>query len=289
MRATAWRNALPGSIAVLLIAGAAWAQPGGTARPGPGEPRILAPRDPSRPPEDEKDQVRLRQADRARYDSRRGLWGLSGNIVFEDEGVELYADEANYNENDETAACAGHLRIVDKENVITGDTLQADFDAEIAIIEGHVKIVTTKTVVQPRPENGEPPAEGKEPEQRITTVTCDKIVYTYTEGQRRAVATGNLKAVQEDKTITASKADYDREKDIVVLSEPVKITMDNGSAFECKRATISVTDNWVDMEGFTGIAIRNKKTPAATPAAGGEAPAPGGPTPPPAQPPPPAG
>jgi lipopolysaccharide assembly outer membrane protein LptD (OstA) len=252
-----------------LLCAATWAQPAGAARPALPEPTKLAPREPGeKPAQKDKDQIRVRQAERARYDSKRGLFYLSGNILLEDEDVKLYADEANYNENDDTAACAGHLRVVDPENTITGDAVSADFEAEIAIITGSVKIVTTKAIVAQRPAEGEAAKPDEPPKQRVTTITCDKIVYTYTEGKRRAVATGNLKAVQEDKTVFAPEADYDREKDIVVLGEPVKISMENGNQFECKRATISVTDNWVDMEGFSGIAVRTKKTPTETPPAG---------------------
>jgi lipopolysaccharide assembly outer membrane protein LptD (OstA) len=275
MSAKAVLTASVSLVGLWLLGVCAWAQPGGAARPALPEPTRLAPREPGQAAaKRDNDQIRVRQAERARYDSRRGLFYLSGNIVFEDEDVKLYADEANYNENDDTAACAGHLRVVDPENVITGDAVSADFEAEIAIISGNVKIVTTKTIVEQRPAEGEAAKPEGPPKQRVTTITCDKIVYTYTEGKRRAVATGELKAVQEDKTVYAPKADYDREKDIVVLGEPVKISMENGNQFECKRATISVTDNWVDMEGFTGVAVRTRKTPAGQPPAGGAPPAP---------------
>ena len=108
--------------------------------PATGEPRQLAPRDPARPRDDQR-QVRINHAERARYDSARGLFYLFGKVEFQDEDVKLFCDEATYNENDDTAACAGNLRIVDGENVITGNVINADFEAEIINIEGNVKIV----------------------------------------------------------------------------------------------------------------------------------------------------
>ncbi|MCE5218882.1 hypothetical protein LLH03_17850 [bacterium] len=246
---------------------------GGSPTTRAGEPRKLAPRDPSKPA-DKSQRVRVRNADRARYDSARGMFYLFGNVLFEDEDeVKLYCDEASYNENDDTAACAGHLKVTDKDNVITGDLINADFDAEIVNIEGNVKIVTTKAT---KKKEGEKTSE----EKRVTTITCDKIVYYYTTGKRRAVATGNLKAVQEDKTVLAPRADYDREKDLITLGDKITIKMENGNEFECTRATIGVSDDTVDMEGITGIFFRDKnkekgtQPPATTPTPAPPAPAP---------------
>lgn len=238
----------------LLFAVAAHAQPAPGATPRTGEPRRLAPREPDKK-KDDKRQVRINHADRARYDSARGLFYLFGKVQMSDEDMKLYCDEATYNENDDTAACAGNLKIIDGENVITGNLINADFEAEIINIEGSVKIVTTKTLKS---------QEEEEEEKRITTITCDKIVYTYTEGRRFALATGNLKAVQKDKTVIAEKAEYDREQDIITLSSPgsgsVVIKMDNGNEFTVAKVIISVTEDWIDMEGgLAGIIFRDDK------------------------------
>lgn len=229
---------------------------GGSPTTRAGEPRKLAPRDPSKPA-DKSQRVRVRNADRARYDSARGMFYLFGNVLFEDEDeVKLYCDEASYNENDDTAACAGHLKVTDKDNVITGDLINADFDAEIVNIEGNVKIVTTKAT---KKKEGEKTSE----EKRVTTITCDKIVYYYTEGKRRAVATGNLKAVQEDKTVLADKADYDLEAGSVVLTatEKVKVDTAKGTHIEATSITISAEGDLVSMQGLGGIVVHDKKTP----------------------------
>lgn len=255
----------------LLAWSMAFSQPAGT--PGKtGEPKKLGTRNEKK---NESSQVRINKANRARYDPTRKLFYLVGDVEFQDEDVKVNCDEATYSEEDDTAACAGNLRITDPENVITGLFVNADFGAEIVSIEGDVKIVTTK---RPKSENSQ---EGNpDQEKRVTTITCDKIVYVYTEGKRHAVATGNLKAVQKDKTLVAQRADYDRETDIIVLGDAVKITMENGNEFNATRATISATEEWVEMEGFTGIAIREKKKPAEStsgpPGGGTPAPPPAG-------------
>lgn len=257
-----------GVCACLVIAVAIHAQQPPGATPRTGEPRRLAPREPDRK-EEKKRQVRINHADRARYDSARGLFYLFGKVEMQDEDLKLYCDEATYNENDDTAACAGNLKIIDGENVITGNLINADFEAEIVNIEGNVKIVTTKTLRSQENDQDE--------EKRVTTITCDKIVYTYTEGRRFALATGGIKAVQKDKTVIAERAEYDREQDIITLSAPtsgnVVIRMDNGNEFTVAKVTISVTEDWIEMEGgFQGLFIRDDDRDEDAPAA--ETPAP---------------
>jgi len=268
LRVSRWLG-LMGAMAALLgaVACVGYAQPASG-----GKPRVEDPKRLGEPKKKEKkdDEVRIDNADQGRYDANRDLFYLSGNVVFRDEDVKLYCDEASYNGNDDTAACAGNLRIVDPENTITGLKMNADFDAEIANIEGNVKIVTTKT---PKSQENRDREEGKEPKKRITTITCDKVVYYYTEGERRAIATGNVKAVQEDKTVTAQRADYDREKDVVVLGTKVTFTMENGNTFVCRKATISVTDDWINVEGMDNGVFKREKKEAdegseSTPAAG---------------------
>ncbi|MDI9583580.1 MAG: LptA/OstA family protein [Acidobacteriota bacterium] len=235
----------------------AWAQGNAGLSTDVGTPRKLAPRDQTEPKEQKK--VRINHADRARYDSARKMFylyrdktGSKGPIEFQDDKMKLTCDEAAYNETDDTAACAGNLKIVDEDSVITGAHIYVDFDAEIARIEGSVKIVTTEKV---KPKEG----EGGKEETRVTTLFCDLVEYTYTEGKRRAIATGNLKGTQEDKTVFSPKADYDLEKEIVVLSPPVRIQLDNGSEFTTDGATISTADDWMETGNITGFFIRDKE------------------------------
>lgn len=259
--------AAAGLLCVLLGPVGLWAQTTGTQVPNTGEPTKLGPRDTR---EKKSNVVRIEHADRARYDSKRGLVYLFGNVQFQDEkDVKLFCAEATYNKNDDTAACAGSLKVVDPDNTITGELMKADFGAEIVEIQGSVTIVTTRGPKEK--------AEGGEQKKRTTTITCDKVHYVYTEGKRHAIATGNLKAVQEDKTATAEKAEYDIERDLITLTGPIKITWQNGDWCECTKATISVGDEAVeDMEGFRGIFSREKKTEAESKPATPSAPSGGG-------------
>jgi len=213
-------------------------------------PEKLGPRD--KGASKDADELRISNANRSRIDTRRNLYYLWGNVQFQDKEMSVVCDEASYNQNDDTASCAGSITMKDAESVITGTRVNADFGAKIIIVVGGVKIVTTKAA---KAEDG----KADSAEQRTTTITCDKLQYYYTEGKRRAVATGNVKAVQKDRTVIAQRADLDREQDIITLGDDVTITMDNGNEFHCTKATVSTTEDWVNMDALKGKVVREKK------------------------------
>jgi len=233
----------------LTVAVACMAQ---APKPKVGTPEKLGPR--ADKGDKKPDEFRIKNADNGRMDTRKKMHYLWGNVEFEDKDIAVVCDEAYYNEKDDTARCAGHLKVTDSESVITGNDLNADFGAEMAVVTGKVTIVTTR---EAKREEGE---GGGATEKKVTTISCDRLNYSYGEGKRRAIATGAIKAVQDDRTVIAQKADYDREKDIIVLTDDVTITRDDGSVFHCKQVTVSPTEDWIQMQGgFKGTVVRDKK------------------------------
>lgn len=230
--------------------------------PAPDTPRVpapqkLGPRDPNAPKEE--GQFRIKNADRGRYDTKRGLFYLWGHVIFQDKDVTVECDEASFNEPDDTAACAGHIKMNDSESEITGELVNADFGAEIVNIMGNVKIVTTKSAKKEETAPGANTEGAKPEEKRVTTITCERIQYYYTEGKRHAVVTGLIKAVQKERTITAQHADYDRERDVITLGDDVTITREDGSEFHCTLARVGVSDDSIEMQNLSGKGIRKKK------------------------------
>jgi lipopolysaccharide export system protein LptA len=223
------------TLMALAIAWPAAAQPPGAPDTDLQPPEKLRPRDDEKPQEKKK-RVRINHADIAYGDMARDMWypyteeeNSKGQIEFQDEDTKLFCDEAIYNENDDTGACAGHVKIIDEETVITGDHVNADFDAEVVVIEANVKVVSTETLEDEKDEEGNP-------KKRVTTIWCDSIEYTYTE----------------------DKADYDLEKEIIVLTHDVTITTDDGDEFKCREATISTVDEWVHLRPLSGFIARDR-------------------------------
>lgn len=229
---------------------------------------------------EEEEPVHIENADLMQYDPEKELYFLTGNVHFRHRDAHLYCDEAEYNEADDTARAVGHLKLVTPDSTVTGDLITADFDQEVAEVTGNVRLVTQrkkeaeaeeKPADEAEPANAGPEAEkpndeaDKEPKkldeyrEKLTTVTCERIRYWYEE--KRALGTGNVVAVQEDKTCYADEATYLEDEDTLTLvGKPVRVVMENGNRFQTNKVVVDVEGDRIWTEGpFSGIFKREKK------------------------------
>jgi lipopolysaccharide assembly outer membrane protein LptD (OstA) len=231
--------------------------------------------------EEEEEPVHVENADHMRYDAEKGLYFLTGNVHFRHKDGQLYCDEAQYDEENDTARAVGHLKLVTPDTTVTGDLITADFDEEIADITGNVRLITQrKKKTEDEKQEGAEKAEGAEPKpedagaeegdekpkkldeyrEKLTTVTCEKIRYWYEE--KRALATGNIVAVQEDKTCYADEGTYLEEEEMLTLvGSPVRVVMENGNRFQANQVKVDVASDRIWTEGgpFSGFFKREKK------------------------------
>ncbi len=230
----------------------------------------------------QEERVRLEWADEMFRAKSAHTYYLKGNVRFSHEDVVLYCDKAEYYDEDhpdkpDTAKCVGNLKVVDPEATITGDLITADFDAKLAVITGNVRIVAQKKDEEEEAASETAPAqqqpveekggkvEDKEPERledyakKLTTITCDKVDYYYDEDVKRGIATGNVKAVQEDKTAWADQAIYERIPDEITLTGNVRLKTDEGDEFHTPKAVISIADDWIRAEKVSGITFHREE------------------------------
>lgn len=231
----------------LLAAGSAWAQAEAEETGGLAE---------------DEDRARIESADLLRYDPTEGMYYLTGNVVFSHRDIKLYCDEAVYDYDENSAEAKGNPRIVGEDTTITGTVVEADFDDEIATVADHVTIVTQRKRENGEQQTDEGGSNGEEPRhiedywEKLTTITCDRIVYEYAEDVKRGTATGRVKAVQEDKTCYADQAVYEELKDLITLTGDVRVLTDKGDEFRAPKAVISVEEDWIRAEQVTGVGKR---------------------------------
>jgi lipopolysaccharide assembly outer membrane protein LptD (OstA) len=263
-------------------------------------------------PDDKDDRVFIEHADTMRYDPATKTYHLRGNVVFANRDMKLYCDQADYREDADTAKAVGHLRVTDPNSVITGDLIEADFGKEIAVITGHVTIITQKKANKTEPgqaagslekpgKNGAPAAgggngntpsgeasaakpkqEGEGPEhledywENKTTITCERVEYYYNDDVKKMIATPRVKAIQEDKTVWADTAIFEDIPRLVTLTGDVVLITEKGDEIRCRKAVVSVDEDWIQAEGIKGVTLRKDKkkgeesqpapAPAGTPA-----------------------
>jgi lipopolysaccharide assembly outer membrane protein LptD (OstA) len=260
--------------AVLLALRVAAAQ--GQPPPEPPDTKAAAPEGaaPAKEPKKSDEPVHIEHADLMSYDPEKDLYFLSGNVHFRHKDTHLYCDEAQYSEVEDTARATGNLKLTQPETTVTGDLITADFEEEVADIVGNVRLVTQKKKKEEAPAEGEaapkadepPPAERadasddrwEEYKEKLTTVTCDQIRYWYEE--ERALATGHVVAVQEDKKVYGDEAEYVEKDDLLTIKgNPVKGVMENGNQFTTPWVKVEVEGERFWTGGFSGTFKREKK------------------------------
>lgn len=216
--------------------------------------------------EQDENRARIESADLLRYDAAQGMYYLTGNVVIVHKDIKLYCDKATYDYDHNSAVAEGNPRIVHPDITVTGDIIEANFDDEVATISGNVIAVTQRkrrndTPQQPEGEKkeSEVPRDLDELRDKLTTITCTKVVYRYNEQVKTVHATGRIKAVQEDKTLYADEALYEELKDIVTLTGDVRVVTEKGDEFRCPKAVISVEEDWLQAENIRGVGVRREE------------------------------
>ena len=196
-----------------------------------------------------------------------GFYYLTGNVHGRHKDAHLYADEITYNMAEDSARAVGNLRLVQPDSVVTSDLMTANFTDEVAVAEGNVRIVYQKVEdTKAEGEDGEAkPAENDEAatedeeddkwaeyKAKQTVVTCEKATVWYEED--RALAEGNVVAVQEDKTVWADTAVYVEAEDTLTLEgDPVKFKRENGDRGQTPKAVIHIEEERFETGTFRGV------------------------------------
>jgi len=230
----------------------------------------------------EEKPVEVVNADLAQY--AQPTYTLTGNVHFRQEDADLYCDQAQYDEDKDTARATGHLKMTTPEATVTGDLIVADFGKKVADITGNVRLEAQRKKkggeanpagAETKPTEGAAPPQGEEKKgeateqkpskldeyrEKLTVVTCEHIQYFYDE--KRAILTGNVVAVQEDKTVTGDEGVYiqnDQEETLTLTGDPVKLVMKNGNHMETPTVTIDLKTEVIKTGPATGVFKKEKK------------------------------
>jgi len=245
---------LVGALAAITALGA----PAETPSPPAAAPSAGA-QAPAKAGEEKTHDVFLEHADRLRRDEKTGDVVVVGKpVVLKHEDGIFTANEIRFNEKTKLGKATGPPAFKDPESSVTSDALEFDLDKRLAVFKGHVTMVVQRKK-QPAPapaaaEKGGQKAKEEEKTESIeayagepTTITCDRLEYYYRE--KRAVAAGNVKAVQKRGTAEAESATFLVNDEVLTVAGNVRMTTDKGETFRCDKITISLKDNWLEAEG----------------------------------------
>jgi len=201
------------------------------------------------------DEVTLEQADRLVFNNRTRQGEASGHVVMRHEDGTLSADRVQFDLKRKTGTASGSPKFVDSENTITAEQVSADFGERRVVFRGKVELVNVRPQPKPAAEltvSAAPTAgESSKPSEPLwsghTVITCDELEYYYR--QKKAVATGHLRIVQDERTIEGRVANWDGKAETIAISGEVKVTTTKGESMQFQQATINLRDDVLEAHG----------------------------------------
>lgn len=193
------------------------------------------------------------KADHMRFNNKTKNLFAEKNVVLtmkeKDGDMKILCEKLLYNTEAETAKITGSPVFTQPGTTIVGDVLHANFKEKKLRIENNVQVDQEKKAI--KRETGL-----KEHLKDKFTLTCDFMNYDY--GIKKGTAEGNIKIVQKsikdgkeeiETTAYGDKADYDGKTEILVVTGRVKIEQKDGEWLNAQKATISLKEDWVEIEG----------------------------------------
>jgi lipopolysaccharide assembly outer membrane protein LptD (OstA) len=147
------------------------------------------------------------QADNVSYDKITNKMVFAGNLVITQEDITLTAKEADFDVDKKIGNMKGDIKLVQTDITITGDTLEAYLNEKRYIFQEMVKLIQER--------------KDKEEKEDNIIWNCKKLeIFTDT---RNLTATGEVKILKKDYTITAEEAVYNDKEQKIDLTGKVKI------------------------------------------------------------------
>jgi len=268
---------------LLLLTGILAAQEPARTPAAPAAPRPAAAPGQAGPAQKKDKDVYLEHADRIRVNNRTHDVEVSGGVILRHEDGRFYADTIRFNTRSKIGSAIGKPRYQDEESQVTGDRVDLNFQERRAAFVGAVTLIhqkksEAKTAAAPSGvissgEGGQQPAEpARNPaasapsapseasstsddtdrpftsyQEERTVITCGKLEYLYRDKQ--AIAEGQVKAVQQDRTAYGDKAVYDQNQETLLVTGNVRVENEAGETFRCDQVLISLRDDWLEAEG----------------------------------------
>lgn len=93
--------------------------------------------------------------------------------------------------------------------------------------------------------------------EKRTVITCDRLDFYYDEN--RAVASGNVVARQEDKTVYTKRAVYDEDAQVLHCDGPTRLTTKDGDDLTVAGVIVFYNEDRLVFEGLAGFTPRQRK------------------------------
>jgi lipopolysaccharide assembly outer membrane protein LptD (OstA) len=180
------------------------------------------------------------QADNVTYDKSTDKMVFEGNVIIIQEDITLTAQGADFDVDKKVGQIKGDIKLVQSDITITGETLEAFLNDKKYIFQEKVILVQER--------------KDKEEKEDNITWNCNNLeIFTDTQD---LTATGEVKILKKDYTITSGEAVYNDKEQKITLTGKVKIDEEGGRWITGEKAVFYIDSERLEVEGNVRSGIK---------------------------------
>jgi lipopolysaccharide assembly outer membrane protein LptD (OstA) len=190
--------------------------------------------------EEKKESVVNIQADNVTYDKGTDKMIFEGNVIITQEDITLTAQEADFDVDKKIGQIKGDIKLVQSDISITGEKLEAYLNDKRYIFQEKIILIQ----------------ERKDEEEKEDNITwnCNNLeIFTDTQD---LTATGEVKILKKDYTITAEEAVYNDEEQKITLTGKIRIEEEAGRWITGDKAVFYIDSERLEVEGNVRSGIK---------------------------------
>jgi len=190
--------------------------------------------------EEKKESVVNIEADNVTYDKSTDKMIFGGNVIITQEDITLTAQEADFDVDKKIGQIKGDIKLVQSDITITGETLEAFLNDKRYIFQEKVILIQER--------------KDKEEKEDNITWNCNNLeIFTETKD---LTATGEVKILKKDYTITAEKAVYNDKEQKITLTGKIRIEEEGGRWITGDKAVFYIDSERLEVEGNVRSGIK---------------------------------
>ena len=190
--------------------------------------------------EEKKESVVNIEADNVTYDKSTDKMIFVGNVIITQEDITLTAQEADFDVDKKIGQIKGDIKLVQSDITITGETLEAFLNDKKYIFQEKIILIQER--------------KDKEEKEDNITWNCNNLeIFTDTQD---LTATGEVKILKKDYTITAEKAVYNDKEQKITLTGRVRIEEEAGRWITGEKAVFYIDSERLEVEGNVRSGIK---------------------------------
>ena len=181
------------------------------------------------------------EADNVTYDKSTDKMIFEGNVIITQEDITLTAQEADFDVDKKIGQIKGDIKLVQSDITITGETLEAFLNDKRYIFQEKVILIQER--------------KDKEEKEDNIIWNCNNLeIFTDTQD---LTATGEVKILKKDYTITAEKAVYNDKEQKINLIGKVRIEEEEGGRWITgDKAIFYIETERLEVEGNVQSGIK---------------------------------